>query len=64
MGVVAQSGLPLNVLDAYKHPAFNKAVDLSSGYRTQSVLCYPLVEDSTVLGVVQVMRALSLHDVL
>jgi putative ABC transport system ATP-binding protein len=41
-GEVARTGLPLNVPDAYQYPAFNRDIDLKSGYRTRSVLCMPI----------------------
>ncbi|HWV38995.1 MAG TPA: GAF domain-containing protein, partial [Vulgatibacter sp.] len=40
-GTVAQTGNAINLPDAYGDPRFNRAVDLSTGYRTTSLLCVP-----------------------
>ena len=38
-GKVFQSGKGVLVKDAYKDPAFNKAVDEQTGYRTRTIAC-------------------------
>jgi putative ABC transport system ATP-binding protein len=45
-GHVYRSGERLNVADAYTHPVFNRDVDQRTGYRTQSVLCVPITDQS------------------
>ena len=41
-GKVAMTGKTVNIQDAYKDPDFNPAVDVSTGYRTKSMLCLPI----------------------
>jgi HD-GYP domain-containing protein (c-di-GMP phosphodiesterase class II) len=56
-GAVAKSGLGLNVIDAYLDPRFNPQVDKDTGYRTQSILCMPLLDQKgRVLGVIQCLN--------
>jgi HD-GYP domain-containing protein (c-di-GMP phosphodiesterase class II) len=56
-GAVAQTNRSLNVPDAYSDPRFNREVDLTTGYRTQSILCVPM--RSTKGEVVGVLQALN-----
>jgi putative ABC transport system ATP-binding protein len=56
-GVVAVTGRPLNVPDAYAEPRFNRSVDEATGYRTRSLLCVPLVSASgRVFAVLQLLN--------
>jgi putative ABC transport system ATP-binding protein len=41
-GYVAERGEPCRVDDAYADPRFNPAADRKTGFRTRSVLCYPV----------------------
>ena len=41
-GYVASSGHIVNLSDAYQDPRFNKQVDLSTGYKTRSMLSIPI----------------------
>ena len=41
-GHVASTGEVLNILDAYADPRFNRAVDLQTGYKTNTILCMPI----------------------
>jgi 3'5'-cyclic nucleotide phosphodiesterase/GAF domain len=41
-GYVASSGNIVNLEDAYNDPRFNREVDLSTGYRTRSMLSVPI----------------------
>lgn len=41
-GAAALTGQLINVQDAYQDPRFHKAMDIHTGYRTQSVLAMPL----------------------
>ncbi len=53
-GVVAETGIPLNVPDAHADPRFDPAWDARTGYHTRSVLTYPLKDrEGEVIGVVQ-----------
>jgi len=56
-GYCFRSRQPLNLKDAYEDPRFNREVDASTGYRTRSLLCLPLVTRSQqILGVIQVLN--------
>ncbi len=56
-GYCFRSGQSLNLKDAYEDPRFNREVDASTGYRTRSLLCLPLVTRSQqILGVIQVLN--------
>jgi len=56
-GWVARHRRSVNVKDAYKDPRFDPSTDRESGFRTRSILCYPL-EDmrGQILGVIQVLN--------
>ena len=58
VGWAATQGEIVNVLDAYKDPRFNPAVDKKSGYRTQHILSVPIRSPSSkkVLGVIQAIN--------
>ena len=43
-GRVAATGETQNVSDPYSHPDFNADVDRRTGYRTQSILCSPILD--------------------
>ena len=56
-GSVAATDRPLNVPDAYTDHRFDPQWDGKTGYRTRSVLAYPLRDgDGVVVGVVQVIN--------
>ena len=56
-GHVARTGKPLHVPDAYKDPRFSPEWDMSSGYRTRSILAAPMKNHmGTTIGVVQVLN--------
>ncbi|MFO0722223.1 MAG: GAF domain-containing protein [Myxococcota bacterium] len=55
-GQVAQTGRPLNIPDAYADPRFNRAVDVSTGYHTKTILCVPMMGRDRVVGVVQALN--------
>lgn len=56
-GHVATTGEPLNIVDAYTHPLFNKEVDERPGYHTQTLLCMPILSSShQVVAVVQLLN--------
>ncbi|MBK8012562.1 MAG: GAF domain-containing protein [Deltaproteobacteria bacterium] len=58
VGWVAEQGEPQNIKDAYTDDRFNAAVDLKSGYRTRSILAWPIraPHDSAIIGVIQVLN--------
>lgn len=56
-GFVAQTGVTLNLTDAYQDPRFNREVDAKTGYRTRSLLCTPIIDaDGRVVGVIQALN--------
>ncbi|MFA5914513.1 MAG: GAF domain-containing protein [Burkholderiales bacterium] len=51
------SGKVINILDAYKDARFNPAIDRSTGYRTRSLLCMPIVaKGARVIGVMEILN--------
>lgn len=58
-GVVAETGEAIRLDDAYADPRFNRGVDQSTGYRTQSLLCCPMRSGAgEVVGVIQALNHL------
>lgn len=57
-GYVADKGEYLNIPDAYASDLFNKKTDLETGYRTQSILCMPVLNKTQdrVVAVVQLLN--------
>ena len=43
-GATVESKIPSNVIDAYRDPRFNSSFDKLSGYKTNTILCYPVFE--------------------
>ncbi len=56
-GMVAQSGVPLRVRDAYTDPRFERDWDVLTGYRTTSILAAPLKNHlGRTIGVIQILN--------
>ncbi len=56
-GAVAETGEMINIADAYDDPRFNPEPDRVSGYRTKSLLTYPMTgNQGRVIGVFQVVN--------
>lgn len=56
-GQVAQTGKPLLVNDPYEDPRFNPEWDMTSGYRTRSILAVPMKNHmGRTIGVIQVLN--------
>ncbi len=57
-GHVADTGEYLNIPDAYASDLFNKKTDLETGYRTESILCMPVLNKTqdNVVAVVQLLN--------
>ncbi|MDX9719952.1 MAG: GAF domain-containing protein [Myxococcota bacterium] len=56
-GWVAQHDTVLNLPDAYDDPRFQQSFDLSTGYRTRSILCAPMRgAKAEVVGVIQALN--------
>lgn len=56
-GAAAQSGQTIRIDDAYSDPRFNPEIDKQSGFRTRSILCMPLRDQSgNVFAVTQLLN--------
>lgn len=55
-GFVAESGEIVNVADAYQDSRFNNTIDKLTGFKTQSILCMPILSRGSVIGVVQMVN--------
>lgn len=55
-GWVATHGQPLILNNVYKDNRFFAKIDLSSGFRTQSMLCVPLMVEQQVIGVMEAIN--------
>src|SRR5438132_10053510 len=56
-GVVALTGEPLDISDAYADPRFRGDVDEALGYRTNDVLCLPVHNrERNLIGVLQLLN--------
>lgn len=56
-GFVAQTGVVLNLPDAYDDPRFNREIDRKTGYRTRSLLCIPVFDaNGRTTGVIQALN--------
>lgn len=56
-GAVAETGEMINIADAYDDPRFNPEPDRQSGYRTKSLLTYPMTgNEGRAIGVFQVVN--------
>ncbi len=58
-GLVAQTGDPINLADAYDHPQFSRDYDKKTNYRTRAMLCVPLKIRGRIIGVIQVINKLA-----
>ncbi|XP_059616189.1 cGMP-dependent 3',5'-cyclic phosphodiesterase-like isoform X2 [Phlebotomus argentipes] len=52
-GHVANTGKLLNIRNAYQHPLFYKGVDELTGFKTRSILCFPICDEENIIGVAQ-----------
>ncbi len=56
-GAAAKSGQIVNIPDAYADTRFNRAVDVKTGFRTNTILAIPLMDhDGALVGVAQVLN--------
>jgi class 3 adenylate cyclase/putative methionine-R-sulfoxide reductase with GAF domain len=55
-GYVADRGITVSVKDARIHPHFSPAVDLKTGFNTQSILSVPMISKGSVIGVIEVLN--------
>jgi putative methionine-R-sulfoxide reductase with GAF domain len=56
-GAVAQSGETIRIDDAYADPRFNPDIDRQTGFRTRSILCLPIRDQSgQIFAVTQLLN--------
>jgi len=56
-GLVAKTGVAINVGDAYRDPRFNARVDASSGFKTRTILAAPMrTPAGEIVGVVEILN--------
>lgn len=56
-GHVFRARSVINIRDAYADPRFNADIDQRTGYRTQSILCVPVIDKmGSAVGVMQVLN--------
>ncbi len=56
-GHVARTGETINIADAYQDTRFERDVDRRLGYKTNSLLCLPILnKDNQVVGVLQLLN--------
>ena len=56
-GTVAATGETINIADAYEDPRFNPEPDQRTGYRTKTLLTFPMTgQNDRVIGVFQVVN--------
>ncbi|XP_030754671.1 cAMP and cAMP-inhibited cGMP 3',5'-cyclic phosphodiesterase 10A-like [Sitophilus oryzae] len=58
-GLVARTGVTVNLRDAYNDPRFFTEVEPKTGLITRSILCMPIVSVDNILGVVQVVNKIN-----
>jgi HD-GYP domain-containing protein (c-di-GMP phosphodiesterase class II) len=59
-GRVAETGEIINVADAWELPYFDRSYDLKNNFRTQAVLCVPIMSRSReIIGVIQVINKIN-----
>ncbi|XP_041463445.1 cGMP-dependent 3',5'-cyclic phosphodiesterase-like isoform X3 [Lytechinus variegatus] len=58
-GHVASTGNILNIKDAYSHPLFYRGVDDSTGFRTRNILCFPIRDGPTVVGIAELCNKIN-----
>ncbi|TWU07043.1 Nitrogen fixation protein VnfA [Symmachiella macrocystis] len=60
VGEVIQTGTSIQVDDAYRDARFDKKVDVKSGYKTENLLCVPLLNgDGERIGAFEVINKLA-----
>ena len=57
-GYAAKNGETLNIADVNKDPRFNADFDRSSGYKTKSMICFPIKNNKEeIIGVLQLINS-------
>lgn len=55
-GQCALTGEVLNIVDAYGDERFNRNVDQLTGYKTETILCMPILIRGSLIGVVEMVN--------
>lgn len=55
-GWVAREQIPVVVPDVSKDPRFNDRIDKETDFRTKSIMCVPIMNKGTILGVLEVVN--------
>lgn len=56
-GYVAQKEESVNVVDAYQDDRFNKEVDIQLNYKTNTLLCLPILDQNKkIFGIIQAIN--------
>lgn len=59
-GAAFTTAKTINIPNAYADSRFNPEVDLKTGYRTKSVMCFPIINSKErVIGVIQLINKLN-----
>lgn len=58
VGYVATSKQILNVKNAYNDTRFNPEFDIRTNYKTNTILCIPIMQGKQCLGVIQLINKL------
>ncbi|XP_022254452.1 cGMP-dependent 3',5'-cyclic phosphodiesterase-like isoform X2 [Limulus polyphemus] len=58
-GHVATTGELLNIHDAYAHPLFYRKIDETTGFKTRSILCFPIKDENGVIGVAELCNKIN-----
>lgn len=53
LGHVLKTGKLLNIKNAYDHPLFYKGMDERTGFKTRNILCFPIRDEQSIVGVAQ-----------
>lgn len=62
-GLVARTGVTVNVKDAYKDTRFNKEIDQKTGFITRSILCMPIMGVEGILGLFLIKNIFKLINI-
>ena len=56
VGQVVRTGRPVRIDDPYEDDRFDPSTDEKTGYRTESILCCPMISADAVVGAVQAIN--------
>ncbi len=61
-GWVAKNKRPLKIDDCYSDERFNPNVDKYTGYKTENMLCVPMMRGNQLIGVIQTINKISCEE--